>query len=155
MDKEVVRLLCNWMATRCDIPLDKLRTRIGKNQTTRYGSAGFYNDTYSVSVSTYPTRTKNKSSDTTNKIRILETIVHEFAHLELHRANDYMSKHNEVFKDKLNELLARDWEELVKCYNILAGDDLTSEISFVQYYADDPWFDSQRYNRAKRVIYEQ
>ena len=130
MDKEVIRNLCRWMANRYNIELDTIR--IGSNQKTRLGSANAHRTWFAtepekltVSISTYGTNGSSEYWNTNTKVSILNTIVHEFAHLYfLKDGHNY--GHSSVWSKKYHEMLASDWKELVGMYNLLAVDTLDS-----------------------------
>lgn len=166
MDKEVIRNLCVWMATRHEIELrEKRGIRVGSNQSTRYGSAtrrggGILGsmlgaeEELSVSISTYNTDTGSEHWNTINKIIILDTIVHEFAHLSLFKEG-YSASHSSIFLRRYHKMLAEDWEELVAMYNLLAADDMSSSLELLVSSNNDRYFDERifckfaKYNPAK------
>lgn len=128
MDKEVIRNLVRWMAQRHNIELDRIR--IGSNQKTRYGSASMRQhllkqepDALHISISTYNTNGSSEYWNENNKIEILSTIVHEFAHLYFMK-DGLNPGHSSIWVNKYHEMLAKDWKELVAMYNILAVDNL-------------------------------
>lgn len=136
------------MASRHNIDLE--RVRVGESQKTRYGSMSRNGMRYRVSISNYPDDTKSIATNRRNRIRVLETIVHEFAHIVLFSRGDTKAKHGERFVEALHDLMVSDWKEIVKIYNFLAQDNLSDDIDLVGSLADDQCFSSHAYSEARR-----
>lgn len=148
MNKEVVRNLCRFMALRHDT--DIKRIRVGSSQKTRQGSATMYKSfmtgevtKLNVSISTYNTNTGTEYWDTHNKISILDTIVHEFAHLEDYK-DGWNSNHGEAWKQIYHDFLFTDWKDIVANYNLLAVDNLSSSWELLVQHNNDQYFDTER-----------
>ena len=145
MDKEVVRNLVRWMANELDIELDYIR--IGRNQRTRLGSASVRRDFLTgsverlrISISSYNTNSGNEYWDNYNKVAVLNTIIHEFAHLVDYKRG-WSSGHGSFWRNKYHELLSERWEELVRMYNLLGADDMPESWEFLIKYCDSQYFD--------------
>ena len=80
-----------------------------------------------VSISNYRTDSGSEFWNSVNKAQILETIVHEFAHLILF-SRDVPAGHGRRFRNILYELLCADWKELVAMYNLLEGDNMSDSL---------------------------
>jgi predicted SprT family Zn-dependent metalloprotease len=137
------------MATRYSVELEKIR--VGENQTSRYGSMSRRaNGKFRISISDYPTDTQDKLKNLTNKIRILETILHEFAHIVLYKEGDRKAKHGQRFVEKLHDMTITDWQEIVKIYNFLAQDNISDSFELMSGLSDDRCFSSREYAEARR-----
>lgn len=143
MNKDVIKSLCKWMAMRHDINIDRIR--VGSNQRTRHGSASMRTDIFTgevkklnVSISSYSTNSNSEFWNTHNKIAVLSTIVHEFAHLNLFKEGRNVG-HGETWKNTYHKMLADDWKELIQMYNILSGDSLSSDFSLLFVHCEDSY----------------
>lgn len=144
MKDSTVRRLIEWQATRQTIDLDRIR--IGHNQKQRYGSATAYNlardnERFTISVSNYVTDSDNEEWNTIRKVNILDTILHEFAHLVLF-SNGHGAGHGERFIQTYHGLLASEWQKTVQMYNLLEGDCLSDDWSILKENNRDSMFDS-------------
>lgn len=145
MHKEIIRNLCRWMAHKHGVELSSIR--VGDNQETRLGSATVRRDfltgdidKLSISVSTYNTDTGSEYWDIVSKVKILDTIVHEFAHLALFNSG-HDAGHGRIFRDKYHEFLKEDWKELVQMYNLLAVDTLNDSWETLIKFNTSSYFD--------------
>jgi len=140
------------MATRYNAQMDKVR--VGSNQTSRYGSMSMGKNGFRISVSTYrtdyPENTPSENANLQNKIKILETIVHEFAHITLYQEGKFDVHHGPTFTERLNRMLVKDWKELVKIYNFIEQDNLTDNINFVIALSGDPHVTLRHFTEARR-----
>lgn len=151
MDKEVIRNLCRWMALRHNLELASIR--VGSDQVTRLGSATVRKDIFtgdveklSVSISAYNTKTSSEYWNNYSKIKILDTIVHEFAHLALFDKG-YNDGHGRMFSEKYHQFLKDDWKELVQIYNLLSTDSLNDSWEVLIKHNEDSYFKREYFEK--------
>jgi len=145
MKSETIRNLVRWMAQRHNVELDRIR--VGNNQKLRYGSAHWRSywdgsEELTISISNYNTDVDGEDGwNTHRKINILGTIVHEFTHLILYRDGIRNDGHGRRFKTMMHSLIADDWRELIAMYNLLEGDNLSSDLKLLKSKTVDRSFD--------------